>query len=118
MKKLTKKETVEFEKHLSVLCEETGADVDYLQVKRTLTALVTIEASLQRLNVFECNYGLSSRQEKRRENLENEAIELIKKLGLKGDTQRDPRGWSILIYLPSKKFNSWDGESYRIGIYE
>ena len=115
MKKLNKKEEIIFNKHLSILVEESK--LDYLEVKRSLETLVTINHSLNNLNEASCNYCLTDRQEKRLERLEREAIEIIKKLGFKGDTQRDPRGDAILIYLPSKKYNSWDGESYRIGIY-
>ena len=117
MKKLNKKEAEEFNRHLSVLCEEISSDISYLDTIHKLEALVTINHSLNNLNEAACNYILTSRQEKRLENLENEAIEIIESMGLKGDTQRDPRGHAILIFLPSGKSNSWDGESYRIGIY-
>ena len=107
MRKLNKKEQELFNKYLDVFVSELEeSDISYLEIKNKLEALVTINASLNRLNELACEVELSSRQEKRLENL-----------GFKGDTQRDPRGDSILIYLPSGKFNSWDGESYRIGIY-
>ena len=118
MRKLNKKEQELFNKHLDVFVSELEeSDISYLEIINKLEALVTINASLNRLNELACEVELTSRQEKRLENLENEAIEIIENLGFKGDTQRDPRGDSILIYLPSGKCNSWDGESYRIGIY-
>ena len=118
MKKLNKKEVQLFDKHLNVFLEELKeSNLDYLEIYNKLESLVTINASLNRLNELACSYELTSRQEKRLENLENEAINIIESLGFKGDTQRDPRGEAILIYLPSGKYNSWDGESYRIGIY-
>ena len=118
MKKLNKREKELFNKHLNVFVNELEkSDISYLEIINKLEALVTINASLNKLNELACEVELSSRQEKRIENLENEAIKIIEKLGFKGDTQRDPRGDAILIYLPSGKFNSFDGESYRIGIY-
>ena len=114
MKKLNRREAEIFGKHLNVFLEESP--LDYLQIKQKLEELVTINASLNRLNELACNIELTSRQEARQENLENEAIEIIESLGFRGDTQRDPRGDAILVYLPSGKFNSWDGESYRIGL--
>lgn len=117
MKKLNKREQEIFHKHLEVFLNELEeSDLDYLQILNKLEALVTINASLNRLNELACEIELTSRQEKRLENLENQAIDIIDSLGFKGDTQRDPRGDAILIYLPSGKFNSWDGESYRIGL--
>ena len=118
MKKLNKKEQIIFNKHLDVLLKELQeSKLSYLEIKNKLENLVTINHSLNNLNEYECCYPITSRQEKRRETLENRAIDIIKSLGLKGDTQRDPRGDAILIYLPSKNYNSWDGKSYRIGIY-
>lgn len=117
MKKLTKKQQEIFNKNVDIFYEENKNSLSYLKIYDIMEELVTIEHSLQALNINDCNYGLSQRQETRRENLENKAIKLIEELGFKGDTQRDPRGWSILVYLPSKKFNSFDGETYRIGIY-
>ena len=118
MKKLNKREQELFNTHLEVFESELEAsDISYLEIYNKLEALVTIEHSLSKLNELACNYPLTSRQEKRLENLEKEAIQIIESLGFKGETQNDPRGHAILIYLPSGKFNSWDGESYRIGIY-
>lgn len=118
MRKLTKKEMERFNKHLNVFLEELQeSELDYLQIKQKLETLVTINSSLNRLNEMACNMELSNRQEKRQENLEDQAIAIIESLGFKGDTHRDPRGDAIMVYLPSGKYNSFDGESYRIGIY-
>lgn len=115
MKKLNKTEQEKFHNILNVLLEETPCG--YLETLESLEQLVTINHSLNKLNELACGCELTINQEKRLEKLECRALGIIKKLGFKGDTQRDPRGDAILIYLPSKKFNSWDGESYRIGIY-
>jgi len=115
MKKLNKKEQERFNRCLDVLVEESK--LSYLDVYECLEKLVVINASLNRLNEIACSYQLTDRQEKRAENLENQAIEIIKHLGFEGATQNDPRGNAVMIYLPSGKFNSWDGETFRINVY-
>ena len=117
MRRLNKRESEVFNKHLSVFVNELEtSDISYLEIKDSLEELISLNSSLNRLNELACNIGLTTSQEKRLERLESEAIEIIEDLGFRGDTQRDPRGDAILVYLPSGKFNSWDGESYRIGL--
>ena len=56
-----------------------------------------ISNSLHRLAEFQCNYGLTERQEKRQEKLEKDAEALAWTLGLRAYHQRDPRGCALYL---------------------
>ena len=58
-----------------------------------------ISNSLHRLAEFQCNYGLTERQEKRQLKLERDAEELARGLmaGVRAYHQRDPRGCALYL---------------------
>lgn len=65
-----------------------------------LGELRKISRSLHRLSECSCNYGLTDRQEKRKERLEKKAVELGKELGFKVYFQGDPRGCALYLVPP------------------
>ena len=73
--------------------------------------LKRIAHSLHRLDENACNYGLTSRQEKRVEKLEKRADDIANSIGLFTYHQGDPRGCSL--YLVTKDM---DGSNYNRGI--
>jgi len=57
--------------------------------------LVKISNSLQRIAEKDCNYGLTERDVKRRNNLEKKALDYAANFGLACYFHRDPRGCAL-----------------------
>lgn len=74
--------------------------------------LQKIAVSLHRLDINQCNYGLTPRQEKRMENLEKKANDIAKGFNLKAYHQDDPRGGTL--YLIDDTMNQ---SNYHNGIF-
>lgn len=72
-------------------------NMDYNMIFETFKRLLKISKSLHKQDENACNYGLTNRQEKIVERLENEAEELAKKLNLHAYHQSDPRGASLYL---------------------
>jgi len=69
--------------------------------------LRAIAEQLHRLDEYDCNYGLTLKQEKRREKLEAEAEEIAKSVfGLHAYHQGDPRGASLYLVKSKKEANA------------
>lgn len=68
-----------------------------------------ISNALHSLAEAECNYGLTPRQEKRRENLEATARAVAKGWRVPISFQNDPRGRPISLELGAGVSNSWGG---------
>jgi len=77
-------------------------------IYQTLKELEKIARQLHRLHEASCNYGLTSRQEKREEKLKEKARELAGQLGLKIFIQGDPRGLPLFL-IEKEGQNYWDG---------
>lgn len=71
-------------------------------------ALGEIAGKLHRLAEHDCNYGLTPRQQKRRERLEAKAREIAKGWRVPIEFQGDPRGRPISLDLGGPS-NSWGG---------
>jgi len=76
--------------------------------------LKKIGNSLCKLDVADCNCGLTPRQEKRRENLECKAKKLAAKLGLYIYHQPDPRGATLYLLENENKADNYYFEGYPI----
>jgi len=70
---------------------------DLREVDAALQLLRKISRRLHRLHEVACNYGLSSRQERREERLEKQAEEIARKLGFQAYIQSDPRGCALYL---------------------
>lgn len=81
-------------------------------IGRDCAELAGIAAALHRLAEHECNYGLTPRQEKRRERLEAKAREIAKGWRVSIEFQGDPRGRPISLDLGGPS-NSW-GRGWRV----
>ncbi len=79
-----------------------------------LDKLYLCEKTLSRLNEIACERDMTQREEKLNERTENKVREIANTMGFKVDFNADPRGCAIMFYLPSGKYNSWDGETWRI----
>ena len=64
--------------------------------------LQAISRALHRLDEASCNYGLTPRQEKREENLEQKAMAIAREYGSIAYHQSDPRGWSLYLVKPEQ----------------
>lgn len=79
-----------------------------------LDRLHRYEATLSRIGIAGCNRDLTAQEIKKEASTEVKVQEIMKELGFTAKTGGDPRGYMIRIYLPSKRSNSFDGESWRI----
>jgi len=70
---------------------------DYEELRR-------INKRLHKYYKTHCNYGLTERQLKRCEKLEEKAFEIAKKWGLIADITGDPRGIPICLIEDDKQF--------------
>ncbi|MFH1461456.1 MAG: hypothetical protein ABIF12_00705 [bacterium] len=73
--------------------------------------LKKISRSLHKLAEYDCNFGLTDRQQKREDNLRKKAAELAQEIGFVIYYQGDPRGCAL--YLLSKDMNK---NNYNSGI--
>lgn len=62
---------------------------------------------LAALAVTDCNRGLSSRQETRRENLRRQIEEIAALYGAKASCSGDPRGYVVRLHHPEIERNGW-----------
>lgn len=66
---------------------------------------------LERLNLNACNYGLSNRQETRRENIIKALTYICAGYGIGIVTQDDPRGAAFgILCKHTQRHNSWGGQ--------
>jgi hypothetical protein len=73
--------------------------------------------SLNRLNEIACNFGLTERQERRRQNLQNRIKAVLEHTGLAlNHFESDPRGYAVYLDLPDGSYNSFGGEECGYGI--
>lgn len=79
-----------------------------------LFSLHRCEISLNRYYTIECERGLSESENKRMQSIENKVKVFASKLGFDYRLNSDPRGCAIRFLLPSKKYNSWDGETWSL----
>jgi hypothetical protein len=77
------------------------------QVALDATKLFGLGKQLAALSVASCNYGLTDRQEKRREKLAERAQEIASWYGLKADCYGDPRGYVLRLSGPGIKANGF-----------
>lgn len=69
-----------------------------------------IERQVHRLNELDCNFGLTPRQEKRRDKLENQYKDIAaSQFMLFTEVQRDPRGGAMKLHDPESQMDSSTG---------
>lgn len=79
-------------------------------------------ATYGRLAEIECSVELTQRQqtqlEKRQEQLERRIRQIVATLGEGFDVNfsGDPRGYTVKITLPTKRYNTWGGEESGWGV--
>jgi|SRR5437868_14712293 len=73
--------------------------------------------SLNRLNEIACNCGLSERQERRKQKLQERIKTVLERAGLiLNHFENDPRGYAVYIDLPDGSYNSFGGRENGYGI--
>jgi hypothetical protein len=73
--------------------------------------------SLNRLNELACNSGLSERQERRKQKLQERIKTVLDRAGLSlNHFESDPRGYAVYIDLPDGSYNSFGGRETGYGI--
>ncbi|KKN73856.1 hypothetical protein LCGC14_0396580 [marine sediment metagenome] len=78
---------------------KTTSDEDAMLLQR-------ISHRLHQLDEHACGYGLTARQEKRAERLEQQAQDIATKYNKVAYHQSDPRGWSLYLVAPQLNVNS------------
>lgn len=89
---------------------EGESALHYNVIADDIERLRKLAVTLEGLNLSACNYGLSDRQETRRDNVEKGLREICAKYGIESVTQGDPRGAAFgIICKRTQKYNSWGG---------
>jgi hypothetical protein len=79
--------------------------------------LCRLANSLIHLNEIACNFGLTERQERRKQNLQTRINAVLKGAGLVlNHFNNDPRGYSVYLDLPDGSYNSFGGRECGYGI--
>jgi hypothetical protein len=95
---------------LFVIQNEANVELGILQAAAVFDHLHRWNATLNRLNENECNYGLTPAEERKEERTKERATKYAAELGLTLDFNSDPRGSAIRIMTPkTKQYNSWGG---------
>lgn len=61
-----------------------------------------------------CERDLTQIEEELQEEIEVVLARFFAESAIRPDHQSDPRGRTLMLYLPNGRYNSWDGESWRI----
>ncbi len=79
--------------------------------------LSRLATSLNRLNEIACNFGLTKRQERRKQNLQTRIKAVLEGAGLVlNHFNSDPRGYAVYLDLPDGSYNSFGGRECGYGI--
>lgn len=82
-----------------------------------VSELIKLGNTLSNLAVANCNYGLSPRQETRRDNIRDRIAAIGKELGVTFTTGGDPRGYVLKLKTPeSGRYNSFGGREDGWGV--
>jgi len=95
--------------------ETTNKSIKTLEMLQTLDTLHRYEKSLTNLNTKACNGEIEdSAYENKTDKIESKVKVIAESLGFGISFNHDPRGAAICFILPSGKYNSWDGETWRL----
>src|SRR6266446_10593650 len=79
--------------------------------------LCSLARALHRLNEASCNYGLTPRQEKRMQILEDSVRTVLEREGLPlNHFNSDLRGYAVYVDLPDGSYNCFGGRDHGYGI--
>ena len=79
--------------------------------------LCRLANSLNRLNEIACNFGLTERQERRKQDLQTRIKTALERAGLVlNHFNSDPRGYAVYLDLPDGSYNSFGGRECGYGI--
>lgn len=78
--------------------------------------LMRLAKKKERYNLLYCNVGLSSYQEKKDGEVDNQVKDIAEKLHTSILIGGDPRGYALKILLPSGLYNTWGGVENGYGI--
>lgn len=84
------------------------------ELSEIMDKLHRYETTLSRIHTIECERDLTDNEVKQEERTTQKVKEIAEKLGFNFFINGDPRGFAIRFYLPSKRYNSWDGETWGI----
>ena len=88
-----------------------------LAQRLSATELCRLANSLNRLNEIACNFGLTERQERRKQNLQTRIKAVLERAGLVlNHFETDPRGYAVYLDLPDGSYNSFGGRECGYGI--
>ena len=77
----------------------------------------SLARSLHRLYEAACNSGLTERQEKRAQKLEQKVRSVVERAGLTlNHFNADPRGYPVYVNLPDGSYNTLGGREHGYGI--
>ena len=110
---MNKKDKEEFANTLKQF-SENAPHINTLDMIDILNKLHRYETSLNNLFIRYCNEDLTDLEWKRVDSIESKVQKIAESLKFKVDFNQDPRGAAIKFFLPKGRYNSWDGESWRL----
>ena len=108
---MNKQQQATYSRTLQVFLTESQVK-DSAAMSEILFKLHRYETILHRLAEDACERELTASEIRREENTEDQVNALAALLGFTVEFKSDPRGCAIRFILPSKIYNSWDGESW------
>ena len=111
---MTKNEKQNYAWTFNRFMEDCTTNVSEDRMYEIMDTLHRHETTLTRINTIECERNLRESESKKWDTTTKKVEELAKELGFKVEFNGDARGLCIKFHLPSKRYNSWDGETWRI----
>lgn len=122
MAKAKQRDREQFERVIADATVEMGDSTERPYAVQTARLLMRHGATYERLAEVECSVELSEQQaarlERRQQQLEQRMRKLVARLGERFDINfnGDPRGYTVKIKLPTKRYNTWGGEELGWGV--
>lgn len=93
--------------HLAAVMQREKPNERAFIAARDAAHIYELAKSVSALAVASCNYGLSARQETRRENIAKEINEIAARWGFTAYCFGDPRGYTVRLEGPGIEKNGW-----------
>lgn len=93
--------------HLAAVLQHAKPEERAYVAARDATLIYRLARSTAALAVASCNYGLSARQETRRENIAKEISAIAAHYGLTASCYGDPRGYTVRLEGPGVVSTGW-----------
>lgn len=113
MARASKKDREEFVAVLMECCR----DMNPIRVAEHARAIMRHAATVGAIALKHCNVGLDERDEAKLERTRAAIVKICDELpGVQAKFGGDPRGYTVKLILPTKRYNTWGGEEDGWGV--